>query len=120
MKRPRFLLDENIPHAIHDQLLRLSSDIDVLTIGQPGVPVKGTPDPNLLHWIERTGYILVTGNRRTIPIHLQAHFEAGGHIPGILFLRRYASLGQVIENLFLLWAISEAEELQDRVLYIPL
>lgn len=120
MKRLRFLLDEHVFHAIKDQLLRLSSDIDVLTIGQPGAPVKGTPDSNLLHWIEQTGYILVTGNRRTIPGHLQAHFEDGGHVPGVLFLRRRVTLGQVIENLFLLWVTSEAEEFQDRVLFIPL
>ncbi len=119
MKRLRFLLDEHVPHAIQDQLLRLSPEIDVLPVGQPGVPPKGTPDPELLHWIEQTGYILITGNRRTMPVHLQAHYEAGGHIPGILFLRRYASLGQVIENLFLLWEISEADEFQDRVLFIP-
>jgi hypothetical protein len=113
MKRLRFLLDEHVPRAVQDQLLRLSSDIGVLTIGQPGAPVKGTPDSDLLDWIEQSGYILVTENRRTIPIHLR-------HIPGVLFLRRRVPLGQVIESLFLMWATSEAEEFQDRVLFIPL
>jgi hypothetical protein len=120
MKRLCFLLDEHVPRAVQDQLLRLSPDVSVLTIGQPGAPVKGTPDSDLLDWIEKSGYILVTENRRTIPIHLQAHFEAGRHIPGVLFLRRRVPLGQVIESLFLLWATSEAEEFQDRVLFIPL
>lgn len=120
MKRLRFLLDEHVPHSIQDQLLRLSPDIDVLAIGQPGAPSKNTLDPDILCWIEQTGYILVTGNRRTIPTHLQIHFEAGRHIPGVLFLRRGAFLGQVIEDLFLLWATSESEEFQDRMLFIPL
>lgn len=120
MTRPYYLLDEHLPRAIQDQLLRLSSDIDVIMIGQMGAPVKGISDSDLLYWIEQKGYILVTENRRTIPSHLQAHFEAGGHVPGILFLRRRASLGRIIDTLFMLWATSEAEEFEDQVLFIPL
>ena len=120
MNRLRFLLDEHVPHAIQDQLLRLSPDIDGMTVGQPGAPAKGTSDPDLLLWIEQAGYVLVTGNRRTIPTHLEAHFEAGGHVPGVLQLRRRVPLGQAIENLFLFWATSEPEEFQDQVLFVPL
>lgn len=120
MKRLCFLLDEHVSHAIQDQLLRLSTNIDILIVGQPSAPAKGTSDPDLLQWIEQAGYILVTNNRRTMPDHLQAHFEAGRHIAGILLLRRGAPLGQVIENLLLLWEITEADEFQDRVLFIPL
>jgi hypothetical protein len=120
MKRLRFLLDEHVPRAVQDQLLRLSPGIDILIVGQADAPAKGTPDSDLLRWIEQTGYILVTNNRRTMPVHLQAHFEAGGHISGILLLRRDASLGQVIEHLFLLWESAEVDEFQDRVLFVPL
>ena len=66
MTPPRFLLDEHVPHAIQSQLLRLDAEIDVLAVGQPLAPPKGTSDPDILAWIEKTGYILVTGNRRTI------------------------------------------------------
>jgi hypothetical protein len=120
MKRLRFLLDEHVSRAIQDQLLRLSPNIDILMVGQSGAPAKGTPDADLLQWIEQTDYVLVTNNRRTMPVHLQAHFEVGGHISGMLLLRRGASLGQVIENLFLLWETVEADEFQDGVLFIPL
>lgn len=120
MRQLRYLLDEHLPHSIQDQLLRLSTDIDVLVIGQPEAPPKGTSDPEILRWIEETGYILVTGNRRTIPTHLQEHFENGRQIPGILFIQRQALIGQVIESLFLLWQIAEIEEFHNRILYIPL
>jgi hypothetical protein len=82
--------------------------------------VKGTSDPDLLAWIEKTGYILVSGNRRTIPEHVRAHYAAGHRIPGILLLRRGASLGEDIEQLYLLWAASDAEEYMDRLLYLPM
>ena len=116
----RFLLDEHVPHTVQSQLLRLDTRIEVLAVGQPLAPPKGMSDRDILTWIETTGYILVTSNRRSIPNHVKGHFEAGGHVPGIIFFRRGASLGQVIEQLYMLWAASEAEEYKDRILYIPL
>ena len=44
MTPPRFLLDEHVPHAIQSQLLRLDAEIDVLAVGQPLAPPKGTVD----------------------------------------------------------------------------
>ena len=120
MTPPRFLLDEHVPHAIQSQLLRLDAEIEVVALGQPSAPPKGISDSELLAWIEESGYILVTANRRTIPEHVQAHYAAGRRIPGILFLKRGASLGQVIEQLYLLWAASDAKEYLDRTLYLPM
>jgi hypothetical protein len=120
MMPPCFLLDEHVPHAIQSQLLRLDAEIDVLAVGQPLAPPKGTSDPDILAWIERTGYILVTANRRTIPEHLRTHYAAGHRIPGILLLRRGASMGEIIEQLYLLWAASDAKEYVDKLLYLPM
>jgi hypothetical protein len=120
MSRLRYLLDEHVAHAIQSQLLRLDADIDVLAVGQPGAPAQGTDDSNILAWIEQTGYVFITGNRRTIPEHLQAHYQAGRSVPGIFFLRRQADLGQIIEQLYLLWVASESEEYENRLLYLPM
>ena len=116
----RFLLDEHIPRAIQSQLLRLGVDIDVLAVGQSSAPPRGTSDPDILLWIERTGYILITANRRTIPEHMRAHYAAGHRIPGILLLKRGISMGKVIEQLYLLWAASDAKEYVDKILYLPM
>jgi hypothetical protein len=120
MTPPRFLLDEHVPQAVQSQLLRLNAEIDVLAVGQPLAPPKGTSDPDILAWIEKTGYILVTGNRRTIPGHVQAHYAAGHRIPGILLLKRGVRVGQIIEQLYLLWTASDAKEYIDRLLYLPM
>jgi hypothetical protein len=69
MTPPRFLLDEHVPYAIRSKLLRLDAEIDILAVGQPLSPPKDTSDPDILTWIEKAGYILVTANRRTIPEH---------------------------------------------------
>jgi hypothetical protein len=120
MTRLRFLLDEHVSHTIQSQLLRLDPRIDVLVVGQPLAPPRGTSDPDLLMWIEKAGYLLVTGNRRTIPKHVQGHYAAGRRIPGIILLRRGVTVGEIIEQLYLLWVASEAEEYMDRLLYLPL
>ena len=117
---PRFLLDEHINHAIQRQLRRLDAHIDVLAIGDPGAPLAGTLDPDILDWLDENGYILVTENRRTIPTHLTEHWTVGRHIPGIFWVRPGVGIGRVIEELYLIWAASTGEEYQDRAVFIPL
>ncbi len=118
--KPRFLLDEHVNRAIQRQLRRLDVRIEVLAVGDPGAPSAGTPDPALLVWLEKEGYILVTENRSTMPTHLADHYAAGRHVPGIFWLRPGAGLGAIIEELYLIWSASEADEYRDRTLFIPL
>jgi hypothetical protein len=87
----------------------LDSQIEVLALGEPEAPPTGTLDPEILMWLESHGYLLIT-----------AHLETGRHIPGIIWLRPDVSLGRIIEELYLIWEASTAEEYQDALLFIPL
>ncbi len=118
--KPRFLLDEHVNRAIQRQLRRLDPQIKVLAIGDPGTPPVGTLDPDILGWLEENGYILVTENRSTMPVHLSDHFAAGRHIPGVFWIRPGVGIGRIIEELNLIWFASTAGEYQDRLLFIPL
>lgn len=120
MSRIRFLLDEDTPHAIRDQLLRRKPEMEVLAVGDDMAPAFGTPDPELLRWIERQGYVLVSRNRRTLSQHLRQHLADGGHVPGILLLGRRSSIGQILEDLVLIWEEARPEEYRDQVEYLPL
>lgn len=71
--KPRFLLDENLNPAIKFGLIRLEPNIDIVYIGEDGVPSKGTLDPDILIWIETNSYILVTDNCKTMPTHISDH-----------------------------------------------
>jgi hypothetical protein len=113
------LLDEDTPHAIRDQLLRRQPDIEVLVVGDGIAPDLGTPDREILKWIEGHACVLVSRNRRTIPGHLREHLAAGDHVPGIFLLRRGYSLGAVIEDLLLIWEAGSPEEFGDRAEYLP-
>ncbi len=117
--KPRFLLDEHVNRSIQRQLHRLEPRLEVIAVGDVGAPPKGTSDPELLVWMETYQYILVTENRSTIPVHLAEHYAIGRHSPGIFWIRPNVRLGLLVEELYLIWFASTAEEYRDRTLFIP-
>jgi hypothetical protein len=120
VSRIRYLLDEHVDPTLRAQLMRHAPDLVVWRIGDPGVPKRGTLDPDILFWCEAHGFVLVTANHKTMPVHLQAHLAAGHHIPGILVLHPNMTIGETIDQLLLIWGASEAEEYRDLLLYLPL
>ncbi|AGY60069.1 DUF5615 family PIN-like protein [Gloeobacter kilaueensis] len=115
----QFLIDENLSNQYCIQLLRRSPQLVVHAIGQEGVPGYGAPDPEILRWCEDNDFVLVTEDRRSMPGHLEAHLAAGGHVPGILTLRPWASMGEVIEELLLLADVAVPDDLRDQLVFIP-
>ena len=115
----RFLLDENTSHVIRDGLKRRHPEVEISVIGGEGVPPIGTKDEEILEFLEREVYILVSSNRSTMPIHLQAHLQKGGHIPGILLLRPGSSYKQIIDTLEFILLAGVPEDIRDQLVHIP-
>ncbi len=115
----RFLLDENMPHAIRDGIKRRLPEVDVSVIGSEGFPVIGTKDEEILQFLEHEMYILISSNRSTMPVHLRKHLQNGRHIPGILLLRPRVSYREIIDTLELICLASIPEDFQDQITYIP-
>ena len=118
--RPRFLLDEDMDPEVRVQLQKKQPKIEVVVIGDPGVPPKSTPDPIILKWIEHNNYILVTNNRRTMPEHFGNHLKTGGQVPGILIFRKKYAIRPILEMLEMIWVASDAEEYRNKIEYLPL
>ncbi len=116
----RYLLDENLSQEWRSQLLRYQPDLMVWLIGDPLAPVQGTLDPEILVWCEAHHFLLVTNNRRSMPRHLADHLTENRSIPGILALRKNASMGRVIEDLLLIAEVGTGEEFSNRIRYLPL
>lgn len=95
----KYLLDEHIPPAYRAQILRRaerlvpSVELEVWAIGDPDAPSKGTLDPEILSWCESHRFVLVTNNRRSMPVHLADHLNAGQNMPGIFTINPDASIG---------------------------
>jgi hypothetical protein len=116
----RYLIDENLPPIYQTQLLRRKSDLTVWMVGEPGTPPKGAQDPEILEWCEQHDFILITNNRRSMPIHLSDHLNNAQHIPGIFALKPKASLGEILDDLVLIAEVDTTDEFCDRIVYIPL
>lgn len=116
----KYLVDENLPPVYQNQLLLRKPDLVVWAIGDPGTPPKGTLDPDILQWCEQRQFILVTNNRRSMPIHLIEHLNENKHIPGIFVLRPKATVKQILDDLILIAEVDALNDFCDRIVYIPL
>jgi hypothetical protein len=115
----RFLLDENLSPRLKVALWRLNPSVDVLRVGDPDAPPLGTPDSAVLNYLSLAQWLLVTDNRKSMPGHLEAHWAAGGHMWGLLWVRPRIPIGQVAQELFLVWEATESEEWFDKLAWIP-
>ena len=120
MSRIRYRLDENIDRVVFKQVRKLEPSIDIHCVGELGFPPLGSSDPNILKWLEKAGYILITENRKTIPTHFSNHIEANRHLPGIFVVTKQLSHMDLVEELILIWETTESEEFKDIILYLPL
>ena len=115
-----FLIDENVDPLYKRQLLKRNSELRAYAVGDPGCPPRSTLDPEILFWCEEIGCLLVTNNRASMPVHLAAHLTKGQHVPGILILNERMSIGETIEELFLIAEEGLPSDYQDRITYLPI
>ncbi len=74
----------------------------------------------ILDWCEQHGFILVTNNRASMPVHLADHLAEGKHIPGILAFRPKATIKAILDDLILISELADDSEFQDQIIHIPL
>jgi len=116
----KYLMDENVTPIYATQLRRKRSDLVVWSVGDIGTPPKSTLDPDILVWCEEHNFILVTNNRKSMPVHLTDHITEGRHIPGIFILNSDLTIGQNIDELILIADGSFDAEYQDQIVHLPL
>lgn len=114
------LFDENVDGLFVGLLANRESELVVWQVGAPGAPPKGTADPDLLIWCEERKFMLVTNNRKSMPVHLKDHLNAGRHILGIILLNATLSVRENIDELWLIAISGDAARFQDRISYLPI
>jgi hypothetical protein len=116
----KYLIDENVDPIYPTQLRIRQPELMIRVIGEPSIPAKGTKDPEILEWCEEYDFILVTNNRKSMPVHLKEYLQANRHIPGIFILNANLSVGQNIDELILIAECSFANEYQDQIIHLPI
>lgn len=120
MSSVKYLLDEHVDPRFRRALKRYVSEMIVWCIGDVAAPALSTLDPEILLWCEENGFVLVTNNRASMPVHLQDHLATGRHIPGIFVLNTRMTMGETVDELALIWEASETEEYVDGIWYLPI
>jgi hypothetical protein len=113
----RFLADADFNHAIVKGCRRHEPAMDFLSANE--AKLQGVPDPDVLALAAEQNRILVTHDRQTMPYHFGEFLVTRGSSPGVFLVSQYAPIADVIDELLLIWAASDADEWRDRIVNIP-
>jgi hypothetical protein len=114
----RLIADENVNQAIVDGLRQVIPVIDIVLAKEVGL--LRTDDRLILEWAATNDRILVTHDVRTMPRYAYERVAAGLPLPGVIVLPSHLSVGRAVDGLVLLTTCSGHDELQDRVVFLPL
>jgi hypothetical protein len=113
----RFQADADLNEILVKAILRREPGIDFQTAHAGGLP--GLNDRDVLVLAARSGRLLVTHDRKTMPRQF-AEFLATQSSAGVIIIPQKLPISQVVEELILIWAVTESEEWINRIFALPL
>jgi hypothetical protein len=114
----RFQADADFNRIIIKAALRREPTIDFQTA--EAANLVGLDDPEILAIAAKSGRVLLTHDRKTMPKHF-AQFITNETSCGVIVVpQRTAVRAKVVEDLILIWAASEASEWVNRIQSLPL
>jgi predicted nuclease of predicted toxin-antitoxin system len=114
----RFLADADLNKAIVTGVLRREPSLDFLTAQAAGL--RGLTDPEVLALAAQFQRVLVSHDAGTMPGHFRKFREAGHPCSGVLLVPQNLDIGTAIEELLLIWLVSDASEWNNRLEWLPL
>ena len=114
----RFMADADLNDAIVSGCRRRDPAIDFLSANDANP--EGVPDPDVLALAAAEDRILVSHDFQTMPRHFGKFLQVRGSSPGLILVPQHMPIGEVIEDLLLIWGASEAEEWENRWQALPL
>ena len=115
--RPEFLADADFNRKIILGLRRREPSVRFLSAHDGGV--IGLPDPEVLRLAAQSNRILVSHDRKTMPVHF-ARFRETKSSPGLIIVSQDLDIGPAIEDLWLIWVATDAKDWVDQVGFVPL
>lgn len=113
----RFQADADLNQIIVSAVLRRVPAITFRTATTGGL--AGLKDHEVLALAARDGRILVTHDQSTMPRHF-GEFVRSQRSPGVIVVPQHLPLGEVADDLILIWAATQAQEWIDRILFLPI
>jgi predicted nuclease of predicted toxin-antitoxin system len=113
----RFQADADLNQIIVLATIRQEPSLDFLTAD--AADLADRKDPEVLAIAAREGRVLVSHDQKTMPRHF-ADFILHTPCPGVLIIPQHLPIAAVVEDLLLIWFLTEAEEWVNRIRYLPL
>jgi hypothetical protein len=114
----RFLADVDLNKAILSGVLRSEPSIDFLTAHAAGL--RRMKDPEVLALAAGQQRVLISHDVGTMPAHFRAFRKAGRRSAGVFLVAQTLDIGTVIEELLVVWLVSDASEWENRLVWLPL
>jgi len=115
--RVRFQADADLNQAIRQGLIRRELAADFRTAHE--ADLAGLGDPEVLAIASRSNRILVTHDHKTMPRHF-GEFIQNNQSAGVIIIPQHLPVSLAIEELLLIWSVTDAEEWVNRICYLPL
>jgi len=115
--RIRFQADADLNQTIVAAVLRRLPEADFRSATD--ARLAGLHDLEVLAIAARDGRLLVTSDRQTMP-RFFGEFITRTESSGVIVARQRLAVGEVLEDLALIWTASQAEEWTNRIVYLPL
>ncbi|MFQ5640735.1 MAG: DUF5615 family PIN-like protein [bacterium] len=113
----RFQADADLNQIIVKATLRREPTLDFQTA--QAAKLSGLEDEEVLAIAAKGDRLLVTHDRKTVRHHF-AKFIMSQASPGVLIVPQKLPVANVVDDLILIWAASEAEEWRNRIRSLPL
>src|SRR5712692_3456757 len=113
----RFQADADLNQVIVSAVVRRVPAIDFRAASAAGL--AGLKDQEVLAVAARDGRVLVTHDQATMPRHF-GEFLRSQRSPGLIVVPQHLPLGEVADDLILIWTATEAEEWTDRIAFLPI
>jgi hypothetical protein len=110
----RFQTDADLNQAILLATVRRFPRLDFQSATDAGLT-----DLEVLTLASEQGRILVTHDKRTMPLHF-AIFIKGTQSPGVLVLPQSLSVARVADDLLLIAAATQSDEWLNRIVFLPI
>lgn len=114
----RLVADENLNQNIMRGLLQREPELDLVSVQE--ATLAGSGDPEILEWAAHEGRIMLTHDENTLIGYAYRRVRAGESMPGVIVIRNSVGLGSAIEDILLLAGGSFENELEGRVIYLPI
>lgn len=114
----RLLADENFNNLILRGLKQVVPDADITRVQD--TEMAGKPDPLVLEWAEKHGFIILTHDIKTMRADYYARVRDGLPVPGVFLIHNTKPVGDVIDALELILLASDESEWMGEIRYVPL